>query len=87
LITLREIVDRYRDHAGGFGQAVALEKLGFDTKDLEATLSGFDEDYRINRFLQLTLDPLLKDDPRKVLRINGFAQSHISIAAEIETIL
>jgi hypothetical protein len=65
MLSLREIVEKYRAHAGG----------------------SFDEDYHISRFFEFTFDRTLAQDSTRTYRINGFAQSHVSIAREVETIL
>ena len=53
-------------------------------EELEASLSGFDEDYHISRYFHFTLDPAAENAAEKTYRINGFAQSHVSIDRDIE---
>jgi hypothetical protein len=83
-LTLREVVERYRALAGGFGRPVALSAFGLAREDAEQLFGAFDEDYHISRFFHFTLDPTAKDQS---FSINSFPQSHVSLDAEIETIL
>ena len=83
-MTLREVVERYRSLAGGFGKPVALRAFGLEREGAERLFSAFDEDYHISRFFHFTLDPSSREE---ALLINSFPQSHVSLDAEIETIL
>jgi len=83
-MTLREVVERYRDVAGGFGRPVALSAFGLGRDETEKLFGTFDEDYHISRFFHFTLDPASQED---AWSINSFPQSHVSLDAEIETIL
>ena len=87
MTSLRDIVQKYRALAGGFGRPVPLEAFGLTLDETERIFSGFDEDYLISRFLHFSLDPALAKLPGKTCQINGFAQSHVSLDAQIETIL
>jgi hypothetical protein len=82
--TLREIVERYRALAGDFGRPVAMERFGLERKETERLFSAFDEDYHISRFFHFTLDPAAR---QPAYSINSFPQSHVSIDAEVESIL
>jgi hypothetical protein len=84
MLTLGEVVDRYRTLAGSFGRPVALDKFGLEREDAERLFSAFDEDYHISRFFHFTLDPAASE---QAFSINQFPQSHVSLDAEIETIL
>jgi len=84
MTTLREIVGRYRAIAGGFGRPVALGAFGLPREEAERLFSAFDEDYHISRFFHFALDPAA---PAGAWSINSFPQSHVSIDAEIESIL
>jgi hypothetical protein len=84
MMTLREVVDRYRTLAGSFGSPVALDQFGLERGDAERLFSAFDEDYHISRFFHFTLDPAARE---QTFSINQFPQSHVSLNAEIETIL
>ena len=83
-MTLRELVERYRTLAGGFGKPVALQTFGLEREEAERLFAAFDEDYHISRFFHFTLDPAAQD---QALSINSFPQSHVTLDAEIETIL
>jgi hypothetical protein len=83
--TLRDIVGRYRALVSAFGQPLALGEFAFARAETERIFSVFDEDYHISRFFHFTLDPAF--DPEGAYQINGFPQSHVSLDAEIETIL
>lgn len=82
-ITLREIVQRYRELAGGFACPVPLAAFGL-SQQTERVFGIFDEDYHISRFFHFSLQP---DGSAPAYRINGFAQSHVAIDAEVESIL
>ena len=83
-MTLREIVERYRAIAGGFGKPVALSALGLRRDEGEKLFSAFDEDYHISRFFHFTLDPAA---PQEAWSINSFPHTHVSLDAEVESIL
>jgi len=87
MMTLRDIVQKYRALAGGFGRPVAIEAFGLAHEETERVFSSFDEDYAISRFFHFTLDQALGNSPDRTYQINGFAQSHVSLAPEIEAIL
>jgi hypothetical protein len=86
-MTLREIVKKYMALAGGFGRPVALADFGLAQSEIEGVFSAFDEDYHISRFFHFTLDPTLESLPGRTFQINGFAQSHVSLDPEIQSIL
>ena len=81
-MTLKELVDRYRERAGGFGYPLALAEFGLPKKELERELSAFDEDYQISRFFRFSREP-----DADAFTINGFDYSHLTILPEIEEIL
>jgi len=83
-MTLREVVERYRVIAGEFGKPAALSAFGLEREDAERLFSAFDEDYHISRFFHFSLDPAARE---QFYSINSFPQSHVSLDAEIETIL
>jgi hypothetical protein len=86
-MNLRELVEKYRSLAGGFGRPLPLAAFGIARPEAERLFGVFDEDYLISRFFHFSLDPALEQSPGKTYRINGFPQSHVSLDAEIETIL
>jgi len=80
-MTLGEAVQKYLEAAGGYGKSVALGKLGPSHEETERSFSLFDEDYHISRFIHL------HNQSGESFQINGFPQTHVSIDAEIQTIL
>jgi hypothetical protein len=78
---LREVVAKYRELAGGYGQPVALSRFGLGREETERLFSILDEDYQISRFLHLS------HQQGEAYQINGFAHTHVSMDAEIESIL
>jgi hypothetical protein len=78
---LREVVEKYLAVAGGYGKAVALGSLGLPHDEAERAFSQLDEDYHISRFFHL------RNDSGESFQINGFPQTHVSIDAEIQSIL
>ena len=86
-MTLRETVERYRALAGSFGRPVELGAFGLAPQETERTFGAFDEDYHLSRFFHFTLAPPVETSQEKVYRINGFPQSHVSLDAEIESVL
>lgn len=86
-MNLRELVEKYRALAGGFGKPLPLIAFGLARPEAERLFSAFDEDYHISRFLRFSLDPAIQNNSDKIYQINGFAQSHLSMDAGIEQIL
>lgn len=78
---LREIVEKYLALAGGFGKPAPLGGFGLAREQTERTFSIFDEDYHISRFFHFS------EAAGPSYRINGFAQTHVSIDSEIQSIL
>ncbi len=83
-MNLRDIVARYRALAGDFGRPLSLGEFALTRVETERVFSALDEDYHISRFFHFTLDPAYQEG---AYRINGLPQSHVSIDAEVETIL
>jgi hypothetical protein len=86
-MNLRELVEKYRALAGGFGKPLPLVAFGLARPEAERLFSAYDEDYHISRFLRFSIDPALQTTSDKIYRINGFAQSHLTMDAGIEAIL
>jgi len=82
LTTLHDVVKRYRALAGEFGRPLALGEFALTRAQTESLFSVFDEDYHISRFFHFTLDRAFQP-----YQINGFPQSHVSLDAEVETLL
>ena len=87
-MTLAEGVKKYLELAGDFGKPVALARFGLSKEETEKTISAWDEDYQINRFLLLTVEPA--EEPARanqIYLINGFECSHITFQSEINNLL
>ncbi len=92
---LREIVEKYKTLAGGYGQPVPLARFGLPRQETERIFSIFDEDYHISRFFHFSDQGPATGDPStasavpgvEAYEINGFAHTHVSIDAEIESVL
>jgi hypothetical protein len=81
LMPLKELVALYLSLAVEFGKPVALLAFQLAPAETERLFSGYDEDYHISRFFHFS------ESPGTRFSINGFAATHVSIDAEIETIL
>ena len=81
MIPLRELVDLYCSAAGDFGTPVALSSFNLNHGDTEHLFSGYEEDYHISRFLHFSRSAGTE------FSINGFPATHVSVDAEIRTIL
>lgn len=79
---LRDVVDQYRQAAGGYGRPVPLSSFGLDRAETERVFSLFDEDYHISRFFRFT-----HASGGEAYQISGFPQTHVAIDAGIEAIL
>ena len=80
-MTLRQIVEKYLAIAGGFGFLAPLADFGLQRNDTERVFSAFDEDYHLSRFLHFS------QVSGTAYSIDGFEQTHVTIDAEIESIL
>jgi len=78
---LKDIVEKYLAVAGGYGKAMPLAAFGYSREDTEKTFAAFDEDYHISRFIRF------QNESGTSYPINGFPQTHVSIDAEIQSIL
>jgi hypothetical protein len=81
MATLREVVNKYLAVAGGYGKPAALASLSLSPQDLERTFGQLDEDYHISRFIHFQCAAGAN------FAINGFPQTHVSIDAEIQSVL
>ena len=81
MMPLSILVDRYLTLAGAFGRPVPLAAFQFDAAETERLFSGYDEDYHISRFFHFS------EAGGRLFSINGFPATHVSLDAEIETIL
>jgi hypothetical protein len=78
---LREIVDKYLAAAGDYGKTVPLSALGLSRAEAEKAFDVLDEDYNISRFFHFQCAAGAN------YTINGFPQSHLSIDADVQSIL
>ena len=80
-MNLRELVEKYLAIAGGFAFLAPLVDFGLSKSATEGIFSTFDEDYHISRFLHFS------QVSGPAYNIDGFEQTHISIDADIQSIL
>jgi hypothetical protein len=80
-LELGQIVEKYLATAGAFGKPVALSALGLSPEEIEDAFGILDEDYHISRFVHFQCAAGAN------YQINGFPQTHVSLDAEIQTIL
>jgi len=81
LMPLKELVALYLSLAVEFGTPVALSAFQLAPAETERLFSGYDEDYHISRFFYFS------ESSGTRFSINGFPATHVSLDAEIETIL
>jgi hypothetical protein len=81
MMPLRQLVDSYLALAVEFGKPVALSSFGLAPAETELLFSSYDEDYHISRFFHFS-----EADGAK-FSINDIPVTHVSLDAEIETIL
>jgi len=81
IMPLRELVRLYLSRAGKFGEPVALSAFELKKEGTERLFSGYDEDYHISRFFKFS-----EADGEK-FSINGIPATHVSLDAEIRSIL
>ena len=75
-------MDKYLAVAGGYGKSVPIASLGLSHKETERIFDMLDEDYHISRFFHFS-----KAAGANLSKSTDFAQTHISIDAEIQEIL
>ena len=80
-LQLREAVEKYVQLAGGYGKPVPLSAFGLSKDETQKFFSVLDEDYHISRFFRFEMAS------GETYDINGFPQTHISIDAEVQSIL
>ena len=81
IMPLRELVRIYLSKAGKFGEPVALSVFGLTNAEAARLFSGYDEDYHISRFFRFS------EAEGEKFPINGIPATHVSLDAEIQTIL
>jgi hypothetical protein len=77
-MNLRSVIDKYLAAAGAYGKFVAIESLGLSHEETERIFDMLDD---ISRFFHFS------KAAGQSFQISGFAQTHISIDAEIQEIL
>jgi len=80
-MNLRDLIDKYLASAGAYGKPVPIESLGLSHEQTERIFDMLDEDYHISRFFHFS------KAAGQSFQISGFAQTHISIDADILEIL
>lgn len=81
MMPLSDLVALYLSFVGGFGEPVALSAFQLSSAETERLFSSFDEDYHISRFFHFS------EAEGVQFSINGIPVTHVSLDAEIETIL
>jgi hypothetical protein len=81
MMPLSDLVSRYLSLAGEFAKPVALSAFQLSSAETERLFSSFDEDYHISRFFHFS------EAEGVQFSINGIPVTHVSLDAEIETIL
>lgn len=81
IMSLSELVRHYRSQAGEFGRPVALSTFPLGHAEIERLFSSYDEDYHISRFFHFS------ESDGQQFSINGIAATHVSLDADIESIL
>jgi hypothetical protein len=86
---LAQIIQKYLAVAGVYGKQVPLASLGLSKEETEDVFSVFDEDYHISRFFHLACAAAASSPSHSqiIFQINGFPQTHISVDAEVQSIL
>jgi hypothetical protein len=80
-MSLRELVEKYVAASGGYGKTTSIGSLGLSREETEQVFDILDEDYHISRYFHFS------NAVGASYQINGFPQTHISIDAEIQSIL
>lgn len=78
---LRELVEKYLAVGGGYGCAVPISSFSLPHDEAERVFSALDDDYQISRFFHFT------KSAGDVYGVNGYPQTHLSIDAEIQSVL
>ena len=78
---LKKVVEKYLTIAGGFAFLAPLAEFGLGRGDVERIFGALDEDYHISRYLHFS------QVSGPAYTINGFDQTHVSIDADIQSVL
>lgn len=82
MMTLGELVTRYRKAVASFGDPLALSAFGLTAAEVERVFGAYNEDYHISRFFHFSHE---EDGQR--YSISGEPATHVAIDAEVGTIL
>ena len=80
-MSLKDLVAKYLKLGGGYGRPVALAAFGLDRREAERLFGLYDEDYNISRYFHFS------GGEGETYNINGFTHTHVTIDAEIASIL
>lgn len=80
-LRLKDAVEKYLEIAGGYGRPAALDDFKWNREDTERLFSALDEDYHISRYFHFSIAA------GGHYSINGFPHTHVTIDAEIQTLL
>jgi hypothetical protein len=80
-MNLAGIVEKYLTIAGGFGFLAPLSDFGLSREDTERIFSAMDEDYHISRYFHFS------EVSGDAYTINGFPQTHLTLDAEVQSLL
>lgn len=81
MLSLFEVLERYRALAKPYGETVALSAFGLSVDETSQLFTALDEDYHISRFLRFSrLDGQL-------YRIDGEEVTHVAIDPGIHDLL
>jgi len=84
MMSLRELVERYRALAGEFGKPAPLAAFALPVEQTERVFSSYDEDYHISRYFHFSE---VAEQSSVKFSVNGVPVTHVALDAEIETIL
>lgn len=82
MTNLKEVVEKYLQVTGRFGQDAPLESFALAPAEIERLFSALDEDYQISRFFHWS-----SKSGARAYNINGYPQTHVAIAEGIREIL
>ena len=81
MMSLQELVEKYKALAGDFGKPVALSAFALNRAETESLFSSYDEDYHISRFFHF------RNEHGDKYSINGEVATHVVVDPEIRLVL
>jgi hypothetical protein len=87
---LRGLAENYVVLAGGFGQPVALSRLGVPRAELERSLSAWEDDYQLSRHFELlpvSGDPSNNFGVPETYQVNGQSYTAIIMKESVRDVL